>query len=427
MWRPLLDRLVRGVVVEGRLDLTLPDGSTHRFGAGEDPPVHVTITDPTLIRRFVVAPDMALGEGYMDGGLTVGGDDIAGLLALLSRNLQGGRGDGWRFPLTRLQRRLRHLVERNRPQRARANVAHHYDLSAALYALFLDADRQYSCAYFRAPEDTLEQAQAQKKAHIARKLCLSPDMRILDIGCGWGGLALTLARDHGARVLGVTLSQEQHAIATGRVAEAGLADRVEIRLSDYREVAGRFDRIVSVGMFEHVGVPHYPEYFAKVRDLLTPDGVALIHTIGRMGQPGITSPWITRYIFPGGYVPSLSEVMPAVQRSRLCTTDIEVWRLHYAETLRHWRQRFETNVDAIRALYDDRFCRMWRYYLAASEMGFREADQCVFQIQLARRQDAVPLTRDYLYAAAPAPAAEAPRRSAGAPLRHLERVSRQDG
>jgi cyclopropane-fatty-acyl-phospholipid synthase len=426
MWRHLLDRLVRGVVVEGRLDLTLPDGSTHRYGTGTEPPVHVTITDPALIRRFVVAPDMALGDGYMDGGLTVAGDDIAGLLALMSRNLMGGRGDGWRYPLTGLQRRLRHLVERNRPQRARANVAHHYDLSAALYALFLDADRQYSCAYFRSPEDTLEQAQAQKKAYIARKLCLSPGLRVLDIGCGWGGLAITLAREHGARVLGVTLSQEQHAIATARVAEAGLADRVEIRLTDYRKVTGQFDRIVSVGMFEHVGVPHYREYFAKVRDLLTPDGVALIHTIGRMGQPGITSPWITRYIFPGGYVPSLSEVMPAVQASALYTTDIEVWRLHYAETLRHWRQRFESNIDAIRALYDDRFCRMWRYYLVASEMGFREGGQCVFQIQLARRQDAVPLTRDYLYAEAWPPAAAAPRRATGGPRRQLERVTQRN-
>jgi cyclopropane-fatty-acyl-phospholipid synthase len=425
----LLDQLLRGFVVEGRLDVTLHDGTTRRYGSGSAPPVHVSITDPALVRRLVLAPDMALGEGYMDGGVIVGGDDIAGLLALLSRNITAGRGEGWRFPLTRLQRHLRQIVERNPLHRARANVAHHYDLSGALYALFLDADRQYSCAYFRSPDDTLEQAQAQKKAHIARKLRLSPGMRVLDIGCGWGGMALTLARDHGARVVGVTLSQEQHAVARARAAEAGLSDRVDIRLIDYREVEGEFDRIVSVGMFEHVGVPHYPEYFAKVRDLLTPDGVALIHTIGRLGQPGITSPWITRYIFPGGYVPALSEVMPAVQGSRLLTTDVEVWRLHYAETLRHWRQRFEANIDAVRAIYDERFCRMWRYYLVASEMSFRESDQCVFQIQLSRRLETVPLTRDYIYVEPPATAtADRPdRRAVGGPFRQREVVGKPDG
>jgi cyclopropane-fatty-acyl-phospholipid synthase len=377
--------------------VTFPDGSIRSYGPAEGPQVQAQLHDPALPGRLVRAPDMALGEAYMDGSLTITGDDLPGFLALLMQNAAQGRADAWRFPLERAQR-LRHRAQQITPaQRARRNVAHHYDLSGALYDLFLDEDRQYSCAYFMTPEDTLEQAQAQKKAHIAAKLCLSPGQRVLDIGCGWGGMAITLARDYGARVLGVTLSEEQHRVAARRAAAAGLSDRIEIRLMDYRAVTGSFDRIVSVGMFEHVGRPHYGEYFTHVRDRLHPDGVALIHTIGRPGRPSVTSPWVTKYIFPGGYVPALSEVMPAIQDSGLYTTDIEVWRLHYAETLRHWRARFEANIDKAHALYDDRFCRMWRYYLVASEMTFRHHRQCVFQIQLAHRQDAVPLTRDYLY------------------------------
>jgi cyclopropane-fatty-acyl-phospholipid synthase len=397
MWDRLLDRLLHRLVQDGRLTLTLPDGTIRSYGGPGGPQVHARLHDPALPARLVRAPDMALGEAYMDGSLTVEGDDLPALLALLMRNAAQGRADVWRFPLERAQRVVHRIRQVTPAHRARQNVAHHYDLSGALYDLFLDEDRQYSCAYFKAPDDRLEQAQAQKKAHIAAKLCLSPGQTVLDIGCGWGGMAITLARDHGVKVLGVTLSEEQHRVATDRAAAAGLSDRIDIRLTDYRSVTGTFDRIVSVGMFEHVGLPHYREYFRQVGDRLHPDGVALIHTIGRPGPPGVTSPWITKYIFPGGYVPALSEVMPAIQDSGLYTTDIEVWRLHYAETLRHWRARFEVNIDRVRALYDDRFCRMWRYYLVASEMTFRHHRQCVFQIQLAHRQDAVPLTRDYLY------------------------------
>jgi cyclopropane-fatty-acyl-phospholipid synthase len=407
MWDRILDTLIRRLIRDGRLTVHLPDGMVKRYGTAGAEDVTIRITDAGLARRLVLKPDLALGEAYTDGTLTVDGDDLAGLSGLLLRNAAAGRADAWRFPLTRLQRGLRMAGQIAPARRARANVAHHYDLSDRLYALFLDADRQYSCAYFRTPDDTLEQAQAQKKAHIAAKLRLQPGMRVLDIGCGWGGMALTLAQDHGVRVLGITLSEEQHKVATRRAADAGLSDRVDFRLTDYRDVTGQFDRVVSVGMFEHVGLPQYGRYFATVRDRLTPEGVALIHTIGRAGPPGITSPWITKYIFPGGYVPALSEVMPAVQDSGLWATDIEVWRLHYAETLRHWRARFEANLDAVRDLYDDRFCRMWRYYLTASEMTFRHYRQCVFQIQLTRRIGTLPLTRDYIHPGPDAAAASA--------------------
>lgn len=404
MWDKMLDRLLRSLIRDGDFRLHYPDGIVRHYGDGAGDPVTMKIHDPALPGRLVRSPDMAVGEGYVDQGYTIENDDLPGFLALLLRNAAAGRADWWRFPLARAQRLLRQAQELNPAGRSKANVAHHYDLSGALYALFLDEDRQYSCAYFKTPHDTLEQAQAQKKAHIAAKLRLSPGQTVLDIGCGWGGMAITLARDHGAQVLGVTLSEEQHRIATARVAAAGLSSQVEIRLTDYRAVTGQFDRIVSVGMFEHVGRPNYAAYFTKVRDLLHPDGVALIHTIGRSGQPGITSPWVTKYIFPGGYCPALSEVMPAVQATGLFTTDIEVWRLHYAQTLLHWRRRFEAHLLEATALYDARFCRMWRYYLISSEMTFRHFQQVVFQMQLAHRQDAVPLTRDYLYEPAVMPA-----------------------
>ena len=403
MWDKVLDRLCRSLIRDGDLCLRMPDGTERRYGDGSGTRVTLILHNPDLPGRIVRSPDMALGEGYVNEEYSILDDDLPAFLALLFRNSANGRADWWRFPLARAQRLFRQVQELNPVARSKSNVAHHYDLSGALYDLFLDADRQYSCAYFKTPDDTLDVAQAQKKAHIAAKLSLRPGMQVLDIGCGWGGMAITLARDHGARVLGVTLSAEQHRIGNERVAAAGLQDRVDIRLTDYRAVTGQFDRIVSVGMFEHVGRPNYATYFTKVRDLLNPEGVALIHSIGRSGTPSITSPWITKYIFPGGYCPSLSEVMPHIQSIGLFTTDIEVWRLHYAQTLLDWRKRFEANLDAVTALYDARFCRMWRYYLISSEMTFRHLQQVVFQIQLSRRQDAVPLTRDYLYAAPDGP------------------------
>ena len=398
MWDRILDRMLRDFVQVGALALTYPDGTRRRYGGPDADTVEVTLHDPTLPRRIVLNTDLAVGEAYMDGRLTIGGDDLDGFLAMATRNAARGDGLWWRRLPGIVQHARRRLDQWNPATRAQANVAHHYDLSGALYDLFLDADRQYSCAYFADDAMTLEQAQAAKKHHISAKLLLRPDMEVFEIGCGWGGMALSLAREHGVRVLGVTLSEEQHRIATERAARAGLADRVRFALQDYRAVTGRFDRVVSIGMFEHVGVPHYRAYFDTVRDRLRDDGVALIHTIGRVHPPGHTSPWIRKYIFPGGYCPSLSEMAAAVEKSDLYPTDIEVWRLHYARTLRHWHDRFTARQDAARALYDDRFCRMWRYYLKASEHTFRHNRQCVFQVQLARRQDAVPLTRDYMTA-----------------------------
>ncbi|MFD1509458.1 class I SAM-dependent methyltransferase [Lacimonas salitolerans] len=398
MWTRYLDRMLSHLVRQGELRVTFPDGTTRRYGTGQ-PSVAITLHAPSLPRRLVLTPHMALGEGYMNGELTVSGDDLRALLDLITRNLSRNGLPGFQRPLNGLRRMGRWLQQFNPASRSRRNVAHHYDLSAELYDLFLDADRQYSCAYFTRPDMSLDEAQQAKKHHIAQKLLIRPGMRVLDIGCGWGGMALTLARDYGAQVLGVTLSTEQHTLATHRAHQAGLDGQVQFRLMDYRDVQGPFDRVVSVGMFEHVGVPHYRAYFNKVHDLLTPDGIALIHSIGRTTPPAATSPWITKYIFPGGYCPSLSETMAALERSGLGSTDIEVWRLHYAETLRHWHDRFTANEAKARALYDDRFCRMWRFYLLASEFTFRNAGQVVFQMQLARRQDAVPLTRDYLYPA----------------------------
>ena len=393
MWATLFLRMMRGLIRDGALEITMPDGQVERMGDGSDP-IRITLSDPDLPRRILFNPELAVGEAYMDETLTIAQDDLYGFIALGVRNFAVGHGEGLESRIAPL---IRYVEQFNPVGRAQKNVAHHYDLSGRLYDLFLDEDKQYSCAYFTDPGMSLEAAQVAKKRHIARKLLIEPDMQVLDIGCGWGGLALTLAQDFGARVTGVTLSEEQHAVATERVRQAGLEDRVKILLKDYRAVDQTFDRIVSVGMFEHVGVPHYREYFRHVHDKLSEDGVALIHTIGRAAPPGRTSPWITKYIFPGGYVPSMSECLKAVEKEDLWVTDVEVWRLHYAETLKHWHDRFMARIEEAKEIYDERFCRMWRFYLIASELTFRLHRQCVFQFQISRRQEAVPLSRDYLY------------------------------
>jgi len=338
---------------------------------------------------------LKLGEAYMDGTFVVEHGSIADVLAILFDHEQIAvprwLSPSWLFRYT--FRRLQHFNPRRRASR---NVAHHYDLDGRLYRLFLDGDEQYSCAYFESHEQSLDDAQLAKRRHLTAKLCLRPGFRVLDIGCGWGGLALYLAEIAGAEVTGITLSQEQHRRAQDRAAEHGQAHHVTFRRSDYRDVEGRFDRIVSVGMFEHVGVGFCDAFFRKCRELLADDGVALLHAIGRSGPPNITNPWIAKYIFPGGYIPSLSEVLPAIERAGLVVSDIEILQLHYAETLKAWRERFLAHRDEVLQLYDQRFVRMWEFYLASSEMAFRESEMIVFQIQMARRKGVTPPTRDYI-------------------------------
>jgi cyclopropane-fatty-acyl-phospholipid synthase len=388
-----LQSFLRKVVREGALTVRLPDGSSFELGDGCGPPVRVSITSPRWAARIAADPGLALGEAYMEGGLVLERGDIYDFVEVIGRNLR-------RRPLKRagaLERWwLDWRLQANQRAEARRNVAHHYDLSVDFYRRFLDADLQYSCAYFTGPGVSLEDAQLAKKRHIAAKLLLAPEQRVLDIGCGWGGLGLTLAQEAGVRLEGITLSAGQLATAQARAEAAGLAGRATFSLTDYRDVEGPYDRIVSVGMFEHVGRPNFQTYFDQVARLLKDDGVAMIHSIGRSEGPSFTQPWIGKYIFPGGYIPAMSEVLACVERAGLMVTDVEILRLHYAETLRAWRERFNIQRAEIARLYDERFCRMWEFYLCLSEIAFRYRGHMVFQLQLAKKVDAVPLTRDYI-------------------------------
>jgi len=395
----LLARMLNHLIRVGSLTVIDAQGGAHQFGTPGPslPGLTVRLHDPKLHYSLFLRTQMAAGEAYMNGTMTVEDGNIYDLLALIGRNVEIVDWHAFNKFTYFCDRLVRRLHQFNPVSRSRKNVAHHYDLSAKLYDLFLDSDRQYSCAYFTSPEDSLEQAQRNKKRLIEHKLLVQPGQRILDIGSGWGGLALHLAlAADGVQVDGLTLSREQLQASCEKARKAGLEDRVRFHLRDYREHTGQYDRIVSVGMFEHVGVTYYPSFFAKVRELLKEDGVALLHTIGRSNGPGQTDPWIRKYIFPGGYSPALSEIVRVTEKMNLVATDIEILRLHYATTLQRWRHRFMTNRSAIAALYDERFCRMWEYYLAASEMSFRHLQNVVYQIQLSKRQDAVPLTRDYL-------------------------------
>jgi len=391
----LLHRFLKARVRFGRLAVVYADGHVGNYGDGEGRPVAARITRRGE-RRIVRDPTIGLGEAYMEGDLDFDTGDIGSLIELIGRNIPHDvpvqRGPVQRAWIKFLHR----LRQRNDRTRAATNVHHHYDLSLALYRRFLDDDLQYSCGYFARGDMSLDEAQSAKKSHIAAKLALKPGMRVLDIGCGWGGLALSLVRDYGVDVLGITLSQEQLDVAQARARAQGLGDRARFALTDYRELSGSYDRIVSVGMFEHVGEPNYRCFFQTLAARLTDDGVALVHSIGRRDPPDVTAPFIRKYIFPGGYIPALSETLSAVEESGLWATDIEILRLHYAQTLRHWRERFASERAQVAMLYDERFCRMWEFYLTISEMSFRIGGHMNFQLQLAKRVETLPLTRDYM-------------------------------
>ncbi|WP_245423490.1 SAM-dependent methyltransferase [Rhizobium subbaraonis] len=379
--------------------MTFSDGRSMTAGDGTGKPVHIRLNSKRAERGLVFDPAFYLGHYYGTGDIDLVQGDMYDLLeTVFTGNPDFKYYDSrWNRLLDRARYLMRWLRERNGIRRSRNNVQHHYDLTGALYDLFLDEDKQYSCAYFEDPEQSLDDAQLAKKRHIAAKLAMGrPGLSVLDIGSGWGGMALYLARNLGAQVTGVTLSNEQHAVSSQRARDAGLEQEVSFLLEDYRNAPGSYDRIVSVGMFEHVGRPNYLTFFRKAASLLKRDGVMLLHTIGRTDAPATNNPFIEKYIFPGGYIPALSEVMRAIEKSGLGVTDIEILRLHYAETLRHWRERFMARRDQAKALYDERFCRIWEFYLAASESAFRWQNLVVFQLQLAHQQEAVPLTRDYL-------------------------------
>jgi len=393
-----MDRLLRvllgAFIRRGTFRLTTSRGTTFTFGDGTGTPVAVRLTTRATEIGILLHPELKFGEAYMDGTMLIEQGTIADVLAVALG--QSAEIPKW----ARLQWLLRYVGRRlaqfNPRRRARRNVAHHYDLDGRLYSLFLDADRQYSCGYFETPESSLDDAQIAKKRHLAAKLRLDHGQRVLDIGCGWGGLGLYLADFCGGDVTGVTLSREQYATANERASERGLSERARFLLQDYRDVRGVFDRIVSVGMFEHVGVGHYDAFFQKCARLLSDDGIMLLHSIGRSEGPGVTNPWIAKYIFPGGYIPALSEVLPVIERTGLLVTDLEILRLHYAETLKAWRQRFLAHREDVERIYEQRFVRMWEFYLAASEMSFREQNMMVMQVQLTKRQGVVPMTRDYI-------------------------------
>ena len=393
----LLKTAASHIITKGNLTITDSRGVTYQFGDQTGKPIQIRFTSAKWEREVALDPALKLGEAYMNDGFEFIKGDIYSLLETIFESTGPiAENQLWMKAFSFIRTATKRFVQMNTLRRSAKNVEHHYDLSGKLYEMFLDPDRQYSCGYFENPNVSLGEAQLAKKRHLAAKLQVKENEKLLDIGCGWGGLGLYFARVLGANVTGVTLSHEQHGIANQRAKDMGLQDKAKFFLLDYRKLDDAFDKIVSVGMFEHVGIGHYKEYFDHVKRLLKPDGRFVLHSIGRSGEPGATNPWIAKYIFPGGYIPSLSEVIPVIEKSGLIITDIEILRLHYAETLKAWREAFLAHWDEAKALYDERFCRMWEFYLAASESAFRWQGMMVFQIQLAHKQDAVPLTRDYI-------------------------------
>ena len=390
----LFTAILKSFVRDGSLCIVDSAGRPHAIGDGSPPEATLRLASKASEYTLALNPALSVGEAYMDGRLVIEDGSLYDFLDVVARNYGISGTNPWMALLERLGNGLK---QANPIGRARQNVAHHYDLSSELYGMFLDSDRQYSCAYFASPDDTLETAQERKKVHIAAKLKLDrPGLKVLDIGSGWGGFGLYLAEAFEADVTGVTLSTEQHEYSVRSAAGSPAGSRAHFALRDYREVQGQFDRIVSVGMFEHVGKKNYAEFFGRIRALLSDDGVALIHTIGYCDAPAPINPFIRKYIFPGADLPSLSEMISAVEPTGLLVTDIEILRLHYAETLRHWRQRFMAHAGEVGDLYDERFVRMWEYYLVLCEIGFRRRTNVVFQMQLTRRIDTLPMTRDYI-------------------------------
>jgi cyclopropane-fatty-acyl-phospholipid synthase len=407
----LLRAFLAKFFTKGRLTIIDSSGRAMQLGDGTGPAHVLRFNTPQAELAAVTNPALRFGECYMEGEIDLLEGSVYDFIMLAYAN--AGRAlmpAAWMKAFEKARIASRRLQQLNTPLKSRGNVRHHYDLSAELYRMFLDPDMQYSCGWFPGADIPLAQAQLLKKRHIAAKLRIEPGMEVLDIGCGWGGMGLYLARVAGARVDGVTLSQEQLAVAQRRARDEGLDGQIDFRLQDYRETGRDYDRIVSVGMFEHVGINHFDRFFRASAQMLRPDGVMLLHTIGRTEPPGATNPFLRRYIFPGGYCPALSEVMRAIEHSGLIATDIEILRLHYAETLRAWRLAFLANRDRAKAIYDETFCRMWEFYLAGCEAAFRRGGMVVFQIQLAHRVDAVPVTRDYI-ATAEARLAEAEARN----------------
>lgn len=394
----LFARFLKPLMKRGTLTIIDHAGRSHVVGTGGEPKITATFHDPNLGTKLFINPALYAGEGYMDGTLTIEDGDLFELLDLVMSNIGATHGHWAARTLKSIERFGGLLRTYNPISRAANNVAHHYDLSATLYERFLDEDMQYSMAYYRSPDDTLEQAQRQKVDHIARKLRLEPGMTVLDVGCGWGGLGLGLHQRYGVNVTGISLSEEQLKVARRRADEAGVSDNVQFLYKDYREVEGPFDRIVSVGMFEHVGLPMYRTFFKTMRQLMVDDGIAVLHTIGRADGPGASDSWTLKYIFPGGYAPALSEIVPHVEKAGFYITDVETLRLHYAYTLREWRRRFMEHRDEMEKIYDARFCRMWEFFLASAESSFHNAFHVNFHIQMSPKLETVPLTRDYMYA-----------------------------
>ena len=394
----LIGKMIGKLLRQGTITLIGPDGKRETCGAGGGRHLTIRFTDRRVPLEIIKNPRLGMGEAYMDGRVIVEDGTVLDLLEMItSSNRWEDGGKGRKIYGKSKLKQLQALIRRNDPRRSRRNVAHHYDLGNELYELFLDEDMQYSCAYYTDPSNTLEQAQADKKAHIAAKLYLQPGQRVLDIGCGWGGMALYLHQAAKVDVLGVTLSEQQLAVARRRAEEAGVADHVKFELIDYRHIQGEFDRIVSVGMFEHVGARHYDEFYGTCQRLLKPDGVMLLHTIGRLGATsGAPDPFTDKYIFPGYHIPSLSQMSAASEKARLITSDVETLRLHYAYTLREWLRRATVARDKIVKMYDERFFRMWEFYLCGGIVMFENGAGCNFQVQYVRDRRALPIIRDYI-------------------------------